>query len=121
MLIVKMMFDQVKTIMARPVNWVIPLMCAFVAAAFGILLLFSTAPHGLGLSPDSVAYLRAANDFLDGNGLASFTSQWPPLYPASIVFVGKSFDLEVFAAARLTQAFIYSLSIVVIFKLLKAY
>lgn len=61
----------------------------FALPAFGLagvaLTLFSTAPYGIGMSPDSVGYLSAANNLPSSKSYTLFDGspfvQWPPLYP----------------------------------------
>lgn len=47
-------------------------------------LVLSGTPWGLGVTPDSLDYLQAANSLAQGHGLAGFSSQWPPLYPVAV-------------------------------------
>jgi len=67
------------------------------AAALGALLLWLATPWGIGLSPDSAAYVGAARNLLAGRGLTlpglagdlPFT-HYPPLYPALLALAGLS-------------------------------
>lgn len=56
------------------------------ALVFAQLVLMAT-PWGLGITPDSLHYLRAARSFAGGEGLAAFSPQWPPAYPMAIAMV----------------------------------
>jgi hypothetical protein len=101
-------------------HWFVRIVCACAAIAFGLLLFFAT-PRGLGMSPDSVAYLRAAKDFLSGNWLNSFTSQWPPLYPTLIILISKPLGLTATEGARLFQALLYSANFLALYQLIRTY
>lgn len=50
-----------------------------------ILVLISTDPHGIALSPDSVGYISVARSLAAGDGLTLYSSAaltlWPPVYP----------------------------------------
>ena len=66
----------------------------------GVFLLgFATYPYRVGVSPDSVNYLSAAKNLVQGNGLVTNVIRWnnryesipfifwPPLYPVVIAGV----------------------------------
>ncbi len=89
----------------------------FIAIAI-FLSLYSTTPQGLGLSPDSVAYLKAASGFIDGKGFVYFTSQWPPLYPTLIGVIGITLNENSLNSARILQCLLYSLNFIIIFIIL---
>ena len=84
-------------------------------------ILFFLTPNGLGASPDSVAYLRAAKDFIAGNGLLSFTSQWPPLYPALIILITEFFGLNLLTGARVLQGLILSANFLAVYFVIRSY
>ena len=71
-------------------------------------LLWVTLPNGLALSPDSVTYLRAADDLAHlrapTNVIGEPLDLWPPLYPAALAVVIAATPLEPTAAARLLAA-----------------
>jgi len=75
-------------------------------AAFS-LSLFSTAPYGVGVSPDSVAYISAARNFVAGNGLTCYDGRpfvsWPPLYPI-ILSVFEFLRIDLLIASRFVAA-----------------
>lgn len=73
------------------------------------------------MSPDSIAYLRAAKDFLNGNWLTSFTSQWPPLYPTFIILISKPLGLAATEGARLLQAIVYAVNFLALYQLIRIY
>jgi hypothetical protein len=70
-------------------------------------LLFLFAPRGLGLSPDSVAYLKSVQGIQQGQGLAYFSIQWPPLY--SLVIAGISYFTanDFYLGSRALNAILY--------------
>lgn len=78
----------------------------------GILLVLATTDRGAGVTPDSVYYLAAARNLLDGRGLSRFADaegryepivNWPPLYPLVLAAVGAT-GLDVLVAARWLSA-----------------
>jgi hypothetical protein len=95
---------------------VIVIILAICSGAF----LYFTTPYGLGLSPDSVVYIKAAQGVLDGNGMRYFTSQWPPLYPSLIAAIGLLSRQEALGAARLLQSMLFTLMILGTFYYLKS-
>lgn len=85
------------------------------ATAAGLLLALLAAaaswlatPWGLGLSPDSVAYLGGARRVLESGELASLSSHWPPGLPLLLAAAGKIFGLA--DGARLLQALFFALN-----------
>lgn len=76
------------------------------ALAFALLLWFAT-PRGLGLSPDSVAYLKAAQGLIDGYGFTYFSVQWPPLFSSSIYIFSLLVNEDFIRGARLLNASLY--------------
>ena len=78
-------------------NIVIPI----VGAAVLFLMLFGSTRYGLGLSPDSTAYLKAADGLLKGQGLAFASVQWPPLYPLVLAGFGYLGNGDVITSARI--------------------
>lgn len=76
----------------------IPVILVMVAGA--LLLAWFTAGPGLGISPDSVSYLSAAQSLVHGRGLLDFDggtfSSWPPLLPMLL-------SIPTFLGARAVQ------------------
>ena len=79
-------------------------------AALAVASAWLGTRHGVGLSPDSVNYLRAAHSLLDGEGLRVVQSfhyrgpvpmtHWPPLFPAILAAGGwLGFDPAAFGRA----------------------
>lgn len=75
--------------------------------AWGLVLGWSIATYGLGVSTDATIYMFAAGNWLEGRGLVSFDGSpywnWPPLYPLLLAFVRAPTGLEIFAAAHVVQ------------------
>lgn len=82
-------------------------------AVVATLLLFASLNHGVGISPDSVAYIKAASDFRNGGGIESLPNHWPPFYPIVLSAVGLLGDDDL-AAIRLFHSALYGLNIVLI-------
>ncbi|MHB1347182.1 MAG: glycosyltransferase family 39 protein [Candidatus Humimicrobiaceae bacterium] len=100
-----------------------------------MLIFFITSTTGPGMSPDSVAYVAAARNILDGNGMAVlFNSdgtiplnlwqpvhlneaihvfKWPPLYPFMLSLVGIS-GLDIIEGARWLSSALFGLNIFMI-------
>jgi len=80
--------------------------------AFGlagvILVLLSTLRYGVGISPDSTAYISAARSMLVGQGLrchdGSLYAAWPPLFPMLLVIPGLV-GIDPAIGARFLNAF----------------
>lgn len=81
-----------------------------------VLVLLSTAPHGVGQSADSVAYLSTAQSLARGNGFTLWDGRpyadWPPLYP-SILAVLRLTGAQLPAAVRWLNALTFGAIILV--------
>lgn len=77
-----------------------------VALTLAAVLLFFT-PRGLGMSPDSVAYLKSVQGLLQDLGFDYFSIQWPPLYPLAISLVSQLVHHDFYLAARITNGILY--------------
>ena len=91
---------------ARTINmeqacfWVFSLVFAGVAA---YLTMWATSLYGVGLSPDSVGYIRLARDISE-NGLAFLSEskavQQPPFFPAVLALLSRLTGSDPFNVAR---------------------
>ena len=88
------------------------------ALAFALLLWFAT-PRGLGLSPDSVAYLKAAQGLINGHGFSYFSVQWPPLFSSAIYIFSLLFNEDFVRGARLLNASLYGCTFILTAALLR--
>ena len=99
------------------------------------LIFFITSKTGPGLSPDSVAYIAAARNILNGNGLAVLFNtdgtiplnlwqptylnetihifKWPPFYPSILSLTGI-FGLDIIEGARWLSSVLFGLNIFLI-------
>ncbi len=77
-------------------------------------ILVRTATYGAAVSPDSVAYLSTALNFLAGEGWRDFADRpmatWPPLFPLSLVAFGWV-GIEPLEAGRWINATAFGLTI----------
>ena len=73
-------------------------------------MLFTATRYGLGLSPDSTAYVKAADGLLKGYGWAFASVQWPPLYSLVLAIFGFPFGGNVFFGARLLHALLIAIN-----------
>jgi len=79
---------------------------ALSATAF-LLAIVSSAPYGIGVSPDSLNYLAAGQAFSEGQGYRSVNGDlmafWPPLY-SLVLAIGPSTGIPVLSFARWLHA-----------------
>jgi len=89
---------------------------AFFALVFlGVLF---TTPLGLGLSPDSISYLKGSMGLVSGQGLAYVSAQWPPLYPTLVaLFAWPTSD--VILGARLVNGLFYAGNVILLAELIR--
>lgn len=82
--------------LTRIIFWIVPI-------ATGITLFLCT-PWGLGLSPDSVAYVNGAIRFLASGNLNTLSTHWPPLYPLLLAAFGSLANDSPLLGARIFHA-----------------
>ncbi len=90
------------------------------AVAFGtvgfVMVWYATSLYGVGVTPDSVRYLSAAQSFLGGHGFTLYNGQpmvtSPPLYPLLLAVLGF-FGMSVVGVAQFLNAALFGLVIVV--------
>ena len=86
----------------------------FLGLAGMAIALVSTSVYGVGLSPDSVAYIFAARSLLSGDGFIAFGGDsfvaWPPLFPTLLAGLGLV-DIEPLDGARFFNAVVFGLII----------
>ncbi len=81
-----------------------------VLCIIGFLLIFtSTASFGVGVSPDSTNYIKAAEQIINNETITVVT--WPPLYPAMLALFSSLFRVKLLLAARILNATLFGLSI----------
>jgi hypothetical protein len=96
-----------------------------VAALLALGLLFHlTRSHGVGLTPDSVDYLSAADSLRAGQGMIQADGRafvlWPPLYPLLLAAIGELADVSSHRAALLLNAASLALLVLVTARLTHA-
>ena len=111
-----------------------------ILALIGIVLIIAVSSSwGIGLTPDSAAYIAAARNFINGNGLsilynddgtplnlwapsafneAEHVMLWPPLYPIVLSIFGF-FTTNMFEIARYLSAVLFGLNILIIGLIIK--
>jgi hypothetical protein len=76
-------------------------------AAASCMALVSSAPYGLGITPDSLYYMAAAESLAHGNGYCAVSGEpmafWPPLY-SLVLAIGPALDVPVLVFARWLHA-----------------
>lgn len=83
---------------------------------FTIFVVLFATPLGLGLSPDSISYLKGASGLVNGRGLDYMSAQWPPLYPLLVALFGVSSG-DVMLGARILNAIFFAVNFVLITEL----
>lgn len=86
-----------------------------VTALLGGALTLASTPHGIGLSPDSTAYVAGARNLLAGHGFVRMSARdepvpitlYPPLYSVALAFPGL-FGVDALDAARLVNALLFA-------------
>ncbi len=75
--------------------------------SWGGVLGWSISKYGMGVSTDSVIYMFAATNWVQGKGLVSFNGApywpWPPLYPLVMALIQAVSGLSAFVAAHMVQ------------------
>jgi hypothetical protein len=92
-----------------------PYLLAFIVAFCGFMF---TTPLGLGLNPDSIAYLKGGIGLVSGHGLSYVSAIWPPLYPILIALFGWLAD-DVILGARILNALFYTGTLVVLAEIIQ--
>jgi dolichyl-phosphate-mannose-protein mannosyltransferase len=81
-----------------------------------------TTRHGPSVAPDSVTYVSAARNIVDGRGLTDFTGQrltvFAPAYPA-LLSAGERVGIDAFSFARLINALVVGVIVLLAFVLLR--
>ncbi len=87
-------------------------------AVLGVVGIILSTPYGIGTSPDSIGYIKAADNLISGHGLTTSEfpgvyqplTQYPPLY--SIVLAAGSWLIgDTLQAAKLIAGIIFGLNI----------
>jgi hypothetical protein len=98
----------------QPSRWVAALLPGGFGLAGLFIVLVMTLPKGIGLSPDSVAYISTAENLVGGRGLIDESLRplisWPPFYPLLIALF-HYFGVGVRTAASLVNAIFFGLLI----------
>jgi hypothetical protein len=81
-----------------------------------------TTRHGPSAAPDSVTYVSAARNLVDGRGLTDFTGEpltvFAPAYPA-LLSAGERVGIDAFSFARVTNALVVGVIVLLAFVLLR--
>lgn len=94
--------------------WRVPLLLALACVT---AVLWSSATHGLGVAPDSVVYLQAAESLLAGQGLTYRglpLTHFPPAFPTLLAAAARLLGATPFAAARYVQALLLGISVLLL-------
>lgn len=90
------------------------LLLALVCLAAVLVVLVSTSRYGIGISPDSVDYVAAARNLLEGRGLLQHDLTpfvgWPPLFPGLLALMGLA-GVDPLLSARFLNAAAFALII----------
>lgn len=93
------------------------LLFSLLVGLIGILALLIATRWGIGTTPDSVGYVKAARNILQGRsagGIADATvTQWPPLYPL-VLSVSGLFGVSPLSGARFVHLLLYSANVMLV-------
>lgn len=81
-------------------------------SVFAAALLFFSLPWAVGVSADSVSYLRAAGRFSASPDFSHFPSHWPPMYPLLLATLDIFFG-DILFSAKMFQVLCISLNVFV--------
>lgn len=102
---------------SRP-SWTRQLPEVVASIASGVAVWWATGPWGVGLTPDSVAYVAVAEAVRDhhelGYWLEPSLSSWPPLYPSTLAGLSWLFHLDTLDAARLASAALQGMTVLLV-------
>jgi len=99
----------------------IPIFIIGVLGVLGVVGIVISTPHSIGTSPDSIGYLKAADNLLSGHGLTTSEfpgvyqplTQYPPLY-SIVLAAGGWFIGDTLQAARIIAGTIFGLNILIV-------
>ncbi len=98
--------------MGKNTSVFIVLLISLITLITGINVFFFVADNGIGVSPDSVAYIKTAESLLAGNGFYYFDEpliHFPPLYP--LLLAGSAiFSQNVTISAEWLHGILYGLN-----------
>jgi len=84
---------------------------------FSLAIYYVSTVHGIGLTPDSVAYIDGARGILSQHNFTSLKSHYPPLYPI-ILAVSGFIGGDVIIAARWLHALIFVATVILVFSII---
>ena len=108
-------------------GFIIPILVVIGSIGIGVSL-FVTSKWGIGISPDSAAYISCARNLLNGLGLSTFPfdaslvqedckpiplTHFPPLFPLILGIIGK-FGVDPFVVSRWAVALLFGANIILI-------
>ena len=83
-------------------------LAALMALAAALLILLSTGPHGIALTPDSVGYISVARSLTAGNGFTTHHASplivQPPLYPIILTLPDLLLNVDPLDGSRYVNA-----------------
>ncbi|MDX1371542.1 MAG: hypothetical protein R3321_03690 [Nitrososphaeraceae archaeon] len=98
----------------------------YLVPVFSVLIVYGLTlnPYGIGITPDSVAYLELAQNISHGEGYVlhgKFVTHWPPFYPFIIGIIDKITKIDILNIAKyLNLTLLFTIAITTL-KLLKYY
>ena len=82
-------------------------------AVLAAVALFAITPWGLGLTPDSMSYMRSARAIAEHGDFGALPTHWPPLYPL-LLAAGSFVYGEIGMGARALQGILLALNILLL-------
>jgi hypothetical protein len=78
------------------------------------IVIFGTSKYGIGVQPDSVAYISTARNLVNGKGFILYNGQfyvhWPPLFPIILAII-SFFNIDPLNSVRIVNAIVFGLII----------
>jgi uncharacterized membrane protein len=92
-----------------------------ILALIGVVILLFMTRWGIGLGPDSTAYIHAARNLLNGLGLTHLSrngqltpmTHFPPLFPILLAMIG-TFGMDPLSGARWLSIFLFGANILLV-------
>lgn len=87
---------------------------AIILSLFSVAIYYVATVHGIGLTPDSVTYIKGARGILEQHNLSAIPAHYPPLYPL-VLALSSIFDGDIIASARQLNGMIFVATVLLVF------
>jgi hypothetical protein len=79
-------------------------------ALVGVAIVFLVTPHGVGISPDSIAYIKGGRSLLEHGSVNGLPTHWPPGYPILLALFSIP-NGDYLTAARFINVLVFGMNI----------